>query len=99
MKRYLRALLRILGLVCPLLLMGAGNSDVYLGIVRSVKADRIVILQKNGVEKTFKISAATRSFVSGKLLSVKHLKRNSAVQIAVDDQDVCLQIVADEVPK
>jgi|GEM_PF-1974790 len=100
MKSYLKALAKVLGIVSPLILVGAGNAaTVYFGFVRAVEAHQITIVQKNGAEKTVTLAAGARAFVSGKLVPTRFIKRNSKVQIAVDEHDVCLQIVVDEVPK
>lgn len=99
MKRQLNALVALLGLLSLPVLLGAGNASVYFGMVRSIDAGKITILNKSGSERQLKINAGTRSFVSGKLLPPRYIKPNSYVQIAVDENDVCLQIVVDEVPK
>jgi len=99
MKRYLKAVLKVAGVATPLVLLGAGQATTYLGVVRSVESKRITILQKSGAEKTLKFTADTRAYASGKLVPATFLKRNSKVQASVDEHDVCIQIVADEVPR
>jgi hypothetical protein len=99
MKRQLKILSAGLGLASVLVLLGAGKVSVYFGTVRSIDAEKITLLAKNGSEKKLRINSSTRSFVSGKLLPATAIMPHSRVQIAVDDQDVCLQIVVEEVPK
>lgn len=99
LKKYLELLVKASGLLSVLILLGAGNATVYFGIVTSIEADKITILRKNGAEIKLRIDAATKSFVSGKRLPAAFIKRNSYVQIAVDEHDVCLQIVVEGAPK
>lgn len=99
MKRKRNALVALLGLLSLPVLLGAGNATVYFGTVRSIDASKITILNKNGSERVLKINAGTRSFVSGRSLPATYIKPHSQVQVAVDGNDVCLQIVVDEVPK
>jgi len=99
MKRNHAWLVRALGLVAVVFLTGFGNVSVYQGSVRAIGADSITILNNNGTQQKFIVNNLTRTFVSGKILPVTRIKPNSHVQIAVDGNDVCLQIVVEEVPK
>jgi len=99
MKTYLHWFVKLVVLVVPVFLLGAGDITVYFGTVRSVRADKVTVLLKDGSEKSCKVTDKTRSFVSGRLLPVTRIRPNSHVQIAVDGQDVCRQIVVEEAPK
>lgn len=99
MKKQMTVFLGVISLVAMVFLTGFGEVAVYKGIVSSIRPSAITIIQKNGGQKTFKINDKTVSFVSGKHLPARRIKPNSHVEIAVDRNNVCLQIVVEEAPK
>jgi hypothetical protein len=99
MKRHLLFFKKILCSSVIALLVGFGNVTVLKGIVLSIAPGKITVIQKNGSQLNLKINTQTQTFVSGRPLPATRIKPNSHVQIAVDRDDVCLQIVVEEAPK
>lgn len=99
MNRHVKRLIKVCAIFSPLMLLGAGNAQIYFGTVRSVDAQRITIVQRNGAEKSVRYTADTKAFVSGKLVAVKFVKPHAKVQLALDEHDVCIQVVVDEVAR
>jgi hypothetical protein len=82
-----------------LLLSGAGSFKLHEGAVRSVTSNSITIADKGGFEQTLSVNTSTQVYISGKVLPVRRIRRNSLVEIAANSQDVCLRIVVREVPR
>lgn len=71
----------------------------YYGMVKSVRGVDLVIIQKDGHEKSMKLSKETRVFASGRVVPYTRLKPNSVVRVAVIDGSKCIQVVVEEGPK
>ena len=82
-----------------LMLLGAGNIAVYFGTVRSSQDGKLILLLKNGGERTLKMNRDTKVLAAGRIVPFTRIKPNSVVQAAVDFDGVCLQVVVEEGPK
>lgn len=99
MKRVKLYFKSLLWLAAFLFVTGFGDVNVYQGIVSKISPNGITILTKSGGQRTFKIDTQTKTFVSGRVLPATRIKPNSHVEVAVNSDDVCLQIVVQEGPK
>ncbi len=93
-----RLLMVLVLALTALILMGAGTTT-YRGIVMSNDGNKLVLLMQNNQERTFRTSASTRVFFGEATGPVSKIKRNMRVQLAVNNSDVCVQIVTEGVPK
>ncbi len=89
----------VVGVLLSILCMGAGSVTVLHGMVRTIKGSDMVVMLKNGSERTVKLSKDTRVFLSGDLSPYRLIKPNSKVEVAVNSDGKCLQVVVQEGPK
>lgn len=97
MIRYEVILVMVILFSC--ILLGAGDIAVYFGTVRNIQDNRMMLIMKNGSEKSVKLNNDTRVFASGRLVPYTRIKPNSHVQAAVNGDGLCLQLVVEEGPK
>ena len=89
----------LLVVLLSFILLGAGDITVYFGTIRTTQDGRMTLMLKNGGEKTIQMNKETKAFASGRIVPFTRIKPNSHVQVAVNDDGLCLQIVVEEGPK
>jgi len=79
--------------------MGAGNVTVFNGMIRTIKGSEMILILKNGSEKHIKLNNDTRVFIGMERSPFSFIKPNSKVEVAVNSDGKCLQVVVQEGPK
>ena len=82
-----------------LFVMGAGNVTVFNGMIRAIKGPEIVLILKNGSEKHIKLNKDTRVLIGRERSPFSFIKPNSKVEVVVNSDGKCLQVVVQEGPK
>ncbi|NTV49685.1 MAG: hypothetical protein HGB32_02560 [Geobacteraceae bacterium] len=79
--------------------MGAGSVNVFNGMIRNIKGPDMVVILKNGSEKQLKIDKDTRIFIGSERSPYSFIKPNSMVEVSINSDGKCLQVVVQEGPK
>lgn len=74
-------------------------ATTYHGMIKSIRGTELVLMTRDGHEKTVRLSKETRVFVGGRVSPSNRILPNSIVRIAVIDGSRCLQVVVEEGPK
>ena len=85
--------------LASLFAMGAGSVTVFSGMIRTIKGSEMVLILKNGSEKQVRLNKDTRVLIGNERSPSSFIKPNSKVEVAVNSEGKCVQVVVYEVPK